>query len=535
MAKLKKCPECTSRYEEVDDLYEHLEDKHNDVIPKGWSGGRYFYFTKYHRGSGQCVVCGKETKWNEVTNKPYRICSPACRKTYRENFLNNMRKVHGKDHLLDDPEMQKKMLSQRSISGEYEWHTGERKQYVGSYEKDFLQFLNVFMNFEADDVHAPAPQIIEYEYAGKKHFYIPDFYIESINTIVEIKDGGDNPNTHHKIQEVDKEKERAKDEAISKDGRYNYIKIVDKKYAPFIKFLIQIKNAESEKKEKFRPVILINENLEMIQESLKPNKDLFIAVIREELEGLSENDTSYSVWFSFDNVFSKAFKAYRCTDENGNNCAKFMEVDKAALIGEQSFNIMKIKDTSTVQALYERVKQHQENPYYCSETGLELFHLYDELSEGRCFQSVRGKHQLNCGELIHNLQPTFQYITRVPNLDAFNYEDIIANNSEAITSSIQSMDVDALYEMFIGSDTNEILSEEVLSMPSEDNDEFDSSTENQKRQYESFIRDIGKTNDIVHLNKLGGKIKEFKGDEDDKASLMRRLAQRKDQILKFKN
>lgn len=535
MSKLKKCPDCTSRYENVDDLYEHLEDKHHDRIPKGWSGGRYFYFTKYHRGSGQCVVCGNETKWNETTNKPYRICSPSCRKTYRENFLNNMRKVHGKDHLLNDPEMQKKMLANRSISGEYVWSSGARKGYVGSYEKDFLQFLDVFMNFEADDIHAPAPQIIEYDYDGKKHFYIPDFYIESLNTIVEIKDGGDNVNTHYKIQDVDKVKEKAKDEAIAKDGRYNYIKLVNKQYAPFIKFLIQLKNSDKpEKKETFKPVILITENLEMIQENMKPQKDLFIAVIREDIEGLSENDASYSVWFSFDSGFTKTYKAYRSFDDSGKSCSQFMEVDTSALLGEQSFNIMKIKDTEIINELYSRIKHHTTNPYYCSEVGMELFHLYDELSEGRCIQTVRGEHPLNCGELIDKLQPTFKYITRVPSLNDFNYEQLISNDSEAMVSSIGNMDVDALYEMFIGSNTKEEPLEEALTLI--DDDEFDSSTEAQKRQYDQLIKEIGSTQDIHHLNKLGGKIKfNFKGDEDDKASLMRRLSHRKEQILKFKN
>lgn len=66
------------------------------------------------------------------------------------------------------------------------------------------------MEFDSDDIFAPSPHTYYYEYEGTKHFYIPDFFIGSLNLEVEIKDGGDNPNNHHKIQAVDKVKEEKK-------------------------------------------------------------------------------------------------------------------------------------------------------------------------------------------------------------------------------------------------------------------------------------------------------------------------------------
>jgi len=149
---------------------------------------------------------------------------------------------YGKTTLLDDPEQQKKMLANRKISGKYLWRDHVHEfTYTGSYEKSFLEFLDRVMNFDADDLMAPSPHTYWYTYNGNKHFYIPDFYIPSLNLEIEIKDGGDNPNMHHKIQDVDKVKEQAKDD-IMMNNETNYIKIVNKKNEDFLKYLSMAKD-----------------------------------------------------------------------------------------------------------------------------------------------------------------------------------------------------------------------------------------------------------------------------------------------------
>ena len=86
-------------------------------------------------------------------------------------------------------------------------------------------------------------------YEGKKHFYIPDFYVPSLNLEIEIKDGGDNPNMHHKIQDVDKIKEQAKDD-VMKNNQTNYLKIVNKKNEDFLKYLSLARENSVDDKEK---------------------------------------------------------------------------------------------------------------------------------------------------------------------------------------------------------------------------------------------------------------------------------------------
>jgi endogenous inhibitor of DNA gyrase (YacG/DUF329 family) len=243
-----KCPFCDTKYVADDpkkkanakkSLYEHMEKNHYDDLD-GLSPAQVYFNYKYNKTHGTCVICGKETAWNESTERYNRFCSDACKEKYRQQFLERMKKRPDWD--LNDPDVQKKMLSKRKISGEYKWRDKKTKtKYVGSYEREFLEFLDIVMELDPSDVFGPAPQIFEYKYDGKTHFYIPDFYIASLNVVIEIKDGGDNPNKHPKIQEVDKEKERLKDEVMKKQKQVYYLKVVDRDYSIFLNWLLAIK------------------------------------------------------------------------------------------------------------------------------------------------------------------------------------------------------------------------------------------------------------------------------------------------------
>lgn len=242
---MRKCLICAEKFTDKADLFSHYENKHSSEFEEGWSGAKCHFFKNYGRVTGRCKTCGKTTNWNNATDRPHVFCkNPKCREEYRAKFVNNMKKKYGKEHLLNDPEVQKKMLFNRGISGEYTWSDHTKKKYVGSFEKDFLQFLDKFMEMDSNDVLVPAPQIVDYVDAdGVKRFYIPDVYIASLNLVVEIKDGGDNPNTHPKIMAVDKVKEKLKDEAIKKLD-VNYIKIENKNYHKFLDFLNNLKLKE---------------------------------------------------------------------------------------------------------------------------------------------------------------------------------------------------------------------------------------------------------------------------------------------------
>lgn len=237
------CRHCDFFCYSPDDFVAHLEKKHSDVIPPEMDGWQYSYFLRTGKEHGTCVICKREvTRWNPKTHKYNRFCDdPKCKEKYREIFKKRMIGRYGKTTLLNDPEQQKIMLANRKISGEYTWrdhHTVTK--YTGSYERSFLEFLDEVMNLDPADIMGPSPHTYYYMYEGKKHFYIPDFFIPSLNLEIEIKDGGDNPNTHGKIMAVDKVKEALKDKVMETCG-FDYVKIVNKENMKFFSYLEKVK------------------------------------------------------------------------------------------------------------------------------------------------------------------------------------------------------------------------------------------------------------------------------------------------------
>ena len=241
MAKQKRriyCKFCDYFCYNPEDYVSHLEKKHDEMIPQDFTPWQYSYYLRTGKDHGSCVVCKKDTTWNEVIHKYNRFCNnPACKEKYRKTFENRMIGKYGKTTLLNDPEQQKKMLANRKISGEYLWRDHVHKSpYTGTYERSFLEFLDEVLNFNPEDVISPSPHTYWYEYEGKKHFYIPDIFIPSLDLEIEIKDGGNNPNNHHKIQAVDKVKEQLKDDVMRKN-QFNYLKIVNKENKKFLDYL----------------------------------------------------------------------------------------------------------------------------------------------------------------------------------------------------------------------------------------------------------------------------------------------------------
>ena len=240
--KIFKCAFCSDVMKDIQQYADHIESEHEEQMIPGMYPRQFIDWMQTKRISGSCIVCKAPTEWNPKTNKYYRFCpNPNCKTEYKLMFNKRMIGKYGKTSLLDDPEHQRKMLANRSISGTYQWSDHNPKhvfQYTGNYERDFLIFLDYNMGFDPTDLMSPSPHTYYYIYEGEKHFYFPDFFIPSLGLEIEIKDGGDNPNMHPKIQRVDKEKERLKDEVMTSKGcPFDYIKIVNKDHKRFLEYL----------------------------------------------------------------------------------------------------------------------------------------------------------------------------------------------------------------------------------------------------------------------------------------------------------
>lgn len=215
---------------------QHYETKHKNLIPQDMDGFRYFYYLLTKKEKGSCVICHNPTDFNRLSMKYSRFCNnPICKQKYKEERDKRMIAKYGKVYILDDPEQQKKMQENRKIAGTYTWSDGKTKfSYLGSYELDFLQFLDNELHWPIADLLSPSPHTYTYDYKGEKHFYMPDFFIPSLNLEIEIKsyDRMTKQDPEHKERDLIKIKLME-----SMSNMFNYLILYDKKYDDFVKLI----------------------------------------------------------------------------------------------------------------------------------------------------------------------------------------------------------------------------------------------------------------------------------------------------------
>lgn len=241
MAKKYKCSYCEKRLIRKD-LITHIDKSHKELIPENYTAARLVYNQVNKVDHGKCRVCGKPTAWSEKSGRYDVLCGdPKCKEHMREEYKKNMLRVKGTYNILNDPEQQKKMLANRSISGQYKFQDGGVLTYTGSYEKKCLEFMDIVMQIPSKDILSPGPTL-EYEYNGEKHFYITDFYYIPYNLIIEVKDGGDNLNTKDSASmKASREKTIEKERLITDRGEYNYIRLTNNNFAQLIEVFMIIK------------------------------------------------------------------------------------------------------------------------------------------------------------------------------------------------------------------------------------------------------------------------------------------------------
>lgn len=234
MPKNFKDPFTGKSYMSEDSCVQAVQRLHDEQLRKSGVTARQAVFNARNRmpigtTNGKSVISGKPTEWNERAGRYERFADDGERETYRRMFLERMRRVHGKDHLLDDPEQQRRMLASRSISGTYTFQDGSAKTYTGKEELALLQFLDDALGWPGRDIQCPAPQNFEYtDEQGQRRFYIPDAWIESLNLIVEVKG-----EMHNGYRSRDIDIERTKDAVLATSG-YAYVKVEDRDYGDLL-------------------------------------------------------------------------------------------------------------------------------------------------------------------------------------------------------------------------------------------------------------------------------------------------------------
>ncbi len=248
------CQECNDKFETSIKLNNHIIKIH----------GKKYYYDKWlkTKDEDKCKECGKQTEFTgRITGKysGYRLCcSKKCNNIYnfkkrsktnlkkygvenvfqskgikekikksflrkygvnhnmkcdkgKQEYINSMNTKYGVDWPLQDKNILEK---QQKSSKTLKQYKNTDLWYQGSYELDFLEkYYDKFPNIERGSS-------IKYLYKNKNKVYHPDFYISSLNLIIEIKSSW----TLNVDEEINEKKN-----ATIKSG-FKYLMILDKKY-----------------------------------------------------------------------------------------------------------------------------------------------------------------------------------------------------------------------------------------------------------------------------------------------------------------
>lgn len=323
---MANCPYCKKYFPKKDLAVEHMYKKHKKELDNdNMDAPQALYFSTHGTLKGTCMCgCGKETDWNPKTGKPYKVSNdPNCRKRLREAALKNHVKVYGKETLLDDMEHQREMQKHRPTAGQYQFRDGGYVSYLSSPEKNFLQFCDKVLDLTSNMIQASPETFSYYDPVSKMNRqYDPDFYLPDYNLIVEIKDGGSHTNTNPAFIKETKYKVALKDDVMRKQNKYNYIKIVDQSYGPFVEILYKIvhEDYDTDPKSKSHRFTVITEA------ASKDADDVDLSVDNEEMKG----------------------EAYLIVGREGKEIVKFVgisESENLARIYLNDFTSMNLRET----------------------------------------------------------------------------------------------------------------------------------------------------------------------------------------------
>ena len=282
---MANCPYCKKYFPKKDLVVDHMYKMHSVELDRDhMDAPQALYYSTHGTLKGQCMCgCGRETEWNPKTGKPFKVSSnPECRKRLREAALKNHVKVYGKETLLNDMEHQKEMQKHRPTAGKYQFKDGGYVDYLSKPEKNFLQFCDKIMDLSSNMIQSSPETFAYYDPVTKTNRqYDPDFYLPDYNLIVEIKDGGSHTNTNPAFVKETKYKVALKDEVMRKQTKYNYIKIVDQSYGPFVELLYKIvsEDYDTDPKNKAHKYTVITEA------ACKDVEDIDLSVEKEEMKG----------------------------------------------------------------------------------------------------------------------------------------------------------------------------------------------------------------------------------------------------------
>ena len=311
--KKYNCIYCQFRATKTD-LVNHIDKTHMDEIPEGFTALQVVYhIVNKHplNWKKPCRVCKKPTNWDEKKGRYNLLCeNKTCHDAWAEKMKKDMGDKMGSNRPTSSAEGLQKMLAGRKISGKYKFKDGKEFTYTGSYELETLKFMDQVMDIKSEDILCPGP-VLEYTLDEKKHLYITDIFYIPYNLIIEVKDGGNNPNTNPEMYE-NRRKKIAKEKYVIEETDYNYIRLTNKDFSQLLAVFADLKmNLVDNSNDRVIHIneSAVNENMyPAIQGAIPPNSANGVYIINYMRKGSFNDDTNIMVSDSpkFDRLFAIA-------------------------------------------------------------------------------------------------------------------------------------------------------------------------------------------------------------------------------------
>lgn len=416
-----KCLYCDNRYTRQD-LVTHIEEEHEHEIPEGFTAFRlvFNYVNKkpltYH---GKCTECGSSTPWDENKGRYDRQCGrKTCHDSYVKKFEENMMKTRGVTRISATEEGQKKMLAARKISGVYKFRDGGEKTYCGSYERKALEFMDKVLEIKSADIMAPGP-ILEYQHNGKTHIYITDFYYQPYNLIIEVKDGGDNPNKRNMPEY--RQKQIEKERYIIKYTNYNYLRLTNNDLQQLMSIFVMLK---------LQMVENTGERVIHVNENSTPLNEYMNALMSGKVVGLEDSD-AYIVNYLPKQTFTGEpsevdldNRKRKLAVSNGT-FTKVAHVDEDGILSTGNFDEVIDLKTASYYKLDKSVKEVSDilKPY-----------LGEIVSEYFVYESLTGKKLYTFDQIPFTLDCIDDKLVDIP---ALVKDTILENKVDKVLKSVQ--------------------------------------------------------------------------------------------------
>ena len=172
---MTQCKICNKSFKNLNGLGKHIHNQHPKIT-------REEYYNEYIGTVSPICECGSKKKFRTLGEGYRTFCSHKCYIKYTEPSKPWLGKKQPQE-----------MIDKRrnTIEERYGVNNGFLSKKTQEWYKGFFchsKNEKVFIDFcEEYGYTLSEPGKIEYEYEGRKRYYYPDFYIEELDCIIEIK------------------------------------------------------------------------------------------------------------------------------------------------------------------------------------------------------------------------------------------------------------------------------------------------------------------------------------------------------------